>query len=94
MHHTKFPFIRPRGFREDLFKSTNQKKTNCLWRPCLITDRDEMCNRYRGSALDSFCQDLIHLAKRFQRRRFKKLTYQNPELPLVGMFINGSAQNE
>jgi hypothetical protein len=48
------------------------RKKNCLWRPRLLTDRDEMCNPYRGPSIDVFCQDLIQLAKRFQRRRLKK----------------------
>jgi excinuclease UvrABC nuclease subunit len=79
---------------EKIFLNRPIRKTNCLWRPCLLADREEMCNRYRGSSIDAFYQDLIHLAKRFQRRRFKKMTNQNQELPLAVMFINGSEQNE
>jgi hypothetical protein len=26
---------------------------NCLWWPCLLTDRDEMSNLYRGHAIDA-----------------------------------------
>jgi hypothetical protein len=33
-------------------------------------DRDEMSNLYRGPSKDAPYQVLIHLAKRFQRRRF------------------------
>ena len=40
-----------------------------LWRPCLLTDRDEISNLYRGPSIDAS----YHLAKRFQRRRFKKI---------------------
>ena len=47
------------------------RKKNCLWRPRLLTDRDEMCKHYRGPSIDAFFQDLIQLAKRFQRRRLK-----------------------
>ena len=43
-----------------------------LWRSCLLTDRDEMSNIYRGPSIDAFYQVLVHLAKRFQRRRFIK----------------------
>ena len=37
----------------------------------------------------------VHLAKRFQRRRFfKKLTNQKQYLPMVAMFVNRSERNE
>jgi hypothetical protein len=29
------------------------KNKNCLWWPCLLTDRDEMCNLYRGPSIDA-----------------------------------------
>ena len=32
-------------------------------------DRDKMNNRYREPSIDAFYQVLVHLAKRFQRRR-------------------------
>ena len=35
-------------------------------------NRDEMSTLYRGPAIDAFYQYSLHLAKRFQRRRFKK----------------------
>jgi hypothetical protein len=46
------------------------RNKNGLWRPCLLTDRDEMSNLYRGPAIDASYQVSVHLAKRFQRRRF------------------------
>jgi hypothetical protein len=36
-------------------------------------DWDEMSNLYRGSFIDASYQVSVHLAKRFQRRRFKKI---------------------
>jgi hypothetical protein len=58
------------------FRNQPIRNKNCLWRPCLLTDRDEMSNLYRGSAIDASYQVSVHLAKRFQRRRLKceKLT--------------------
>jgi hypothetical protein len=47
-------------------------KKNGLWWPCLLTDRDEMSNLYRGHSIDASYQVSVHLAKRFQRR-FKKI---------------------
>jgi hypothetical protein len=37
-------------------------------------DRDETINLYRGPALDASYQVSVHLAKWFQRRRFKKIS--------------------
>ena len=47
------------------------KNKNCLWQPCLLTDRDEMSILYRGHSMDASYQVSVHLAKGFQRRRFK-----------------------
>jgi hypothetical protein len=51
--------------------SRNQpiRNKNCLWRPCLSTDRISMNNLYRGLSNDVSYQYSIHLAKRLQRRR-------------------------
>jgi hypothetical protein len=46
------------------WKCTNQNK-NWLWWPCLLTDRDEMSNLYRGPSIDASYQVSVHLAKRF-----------------------------
>ena len=42
----------------------------------MLTDRDEMCNLYRGPSIDASYQVLAQFAKQFQRRRLKceKLT--------------------
>jgi hypothetical protein len=61
-------------FRGEDFLERNQsiRNKNCLWRPCLLTDRDEISNVYRGPSIDASYQVSVHLAKRFQRRRFLK----------------------
>jgi hypothetical protein len=70
MHPTKFWFIWPSGFRgEDFFRNQPIRNKNCLWWPCLLTDRDEMSNRNRGLSIDASYQVSVHLAKWFQRRR-------------------------
>ena len=46
---------------------------NCLWLPCLLMDRDEMNNLYRGPSMDASYQVSIHLDQQFQRRRFLKI---------------------
>jgi hypothetical protein len=59
--------------RRRFFRNQPIRNKNCLWRPCLPTDRDEMNNRHRGPAIDASYQISVHLAERFQRRRFLKI---------------------
>ena len=46
------------------------RNNNCLWRPCLFTNWEEMSIIYRRPPIDASYQVSAHLAKRFQRRRF------------------------
>ena len=61
---------------EKIFRNRPIKNKNCLWRPCLLMDRDEMSTLYRGPPIDASYQVSVHMAERFQRRRLKceKLT--------------------
>jgi hypothetical protein len=59
--------------RRRFFRNQPIRNKNGLWRSCLLTDRDEMCNLYRGPAIDASYQVSVHLAKRFQMRRFLKI---------------------
>jgi hypothetical protein len=71
---TKCQFIWESGFRgEDFFRNQPIRNKNGLWWPCLSMDRDEMSNLYRGPSIDASYQVSVHLAKRFQRRRFLKI---------------------
>jgi hypothetical protein len=54
--------------RKKIFTNRPTKDKNCLWQPCLPTDRDEMKNR--GPYADASYQVLFHLAKRFQKKSF------------------------
>jgi hypothetical protein len=62
--------------RRRFFRNQPIRNKNGLWWPCLLTDRDEMSNLYRGPSIDAFYQVSVHLAEGFQRRRLKceKLT--------------------
>jgi hypothetical protein len=91
---TKFRFIWPSVSEEKIFFNRPIRNKNCLWWPCLLTDRNEMSNHYRGPFIDASYQVLVHLAKPFQRRRFLKLANQKQELPVAAMFVNGSGQHE
>ena len=52
---------------EDFFRNRPIRDKNCLWRPCLLMDRDKMSTLYRGLSIDTSYQLSVYLAKRFQR---------------------------
>jgi len=56
--------------RRRFFRNQPISNKNCLWWTCLLTDRDEMNNLYRVPTIDATYQVSVHLAKRFQRRRY------------------------
>jgi hypothetical protein len=56
--------------RRRFFRNPPIRNKNCLWWPYLLTDRDKMSSLYRGLSIDASYQVSVHLAKRFQRRRF------------------------
>jgi hypothetical protein len=45
---------------EEMFKNRPITKKNRLWRPCLLTDRNEITNRYRGTSIDASYQVSVH----------------------------------
>ena len=49
------------------------RDNNCLWQPCLLTDRDEISILYRGPSIDASYQVMVQLAKQFQGRRFLEI---------------------
>jgi hypothetical protein len=58
---------------EDFLRNEPIRNKNFLWQPCLLTDRDEMSNLYRGPSIDASYQVPLYLAKRF-RRIFLKIS--------------------
>ena len=72
---TKLQFIWLSSFRGEDFLEIDQSeiRKNCLWRPCLLMDWGEMSSLYRRPSIDASYQVSIHLAKRFQRRRFLEI---------------------
>ena len=58
---------------EKIFKNRPTRNKNCLWQPCLLTDRDEISILYRTPSIDASYQVSVHLAKRFQRRNFLEI---------------------
>jgi hypothetical protein len=61
------------------------RNKNCLWRPCLLMDRDKMTNLYKGPSIDASYQVSVHLAEGFQRRlKCEKLTDDRRRTPSDG----------
>ena len=65
---------------------------NCLWRKCLLTDRNKISNLYKGPSKDASYQILIYLAMQAvsEETIFQKSTNKKQELPVVAMIVNGS----
>jgi hypothetical protein len=77
------------------FRNLPIRNKNCLWRQCLLTDWDEMCNFHRGHSIDASYQVSIYLAKQFQRRCFRNQPIRNKNcMYVVAMFVNESGRNE
>ena len=74
-YHISF-HLAQRFQRTSFFTNRPIRNKNCLMRPCLLMDRDEMSILYRGPSIDASYQVSVHLAKWLQRRRLKceKLT--------------------
>ena len=71
---TKFHIIWPSGFRGKAVLEIDQ----------LLIDRDEMSNLYRGPPIDASYQVSVHLAKRFQRRRFLEIDQSETRIACGG----------
>jgi hypothetical protein len=76
------------------FKIEPIRNKNCLWWPCLLSNRDEMSNLYREPSIYASYQVSVLLAKQFRRRRLKKNWPIRNKNCVVAMFINRSRQNE
>jgi hypothetical protein len=70
--------------RRRLFRNQPIRNKNCLWWPCLLTDRDGMSNLYRGPSIDASYQVSDHLDKRFQRRRFLEIDQSETRIACSG----------
>ena len=70
MLHTSFGSFDKAVSDEKIFRNRPIRNKNCLRRPYLFMERDEMSNLQRGPPIDASYKVSVHLAKRFQRRRF------------------------
>jgi hypothetical protein len=69
---------------EKNFKNQPIRNKNHLWQPCLLMDREEMSILYRGLPIDATYQVSVHLAKRFQRRRFLEIDQSETRIACGG----------
>ena len=53
-----------------------------LW--FLLTDQNKMINHYKGPSIHASYQLSVHLAKRFQRRRFLKIDQSETRIAYGG----------
>jgi hypothetical protein len=81
--------------RRRFFRNQPIRNKNCLWWPCLLMDRDEMSNIYRGPSIDASYQVSNHLAEGFQRRiKCEKLTDDRRRTPSDGKSLRCLWQGE
>jgi hypothetical protein len=74
---------------EYFFRNRPIRNKNCLWQPCLLTNRDEISSLYRGPSIDVSYQVSVHLSEGFQRRRlWIELQINMPLKPLSQMNWN------
>jgi hypothetical protein len=57
---------------------------SCFWLVCLLTDREEITNRYRRPYIDASYQVSAHLDEQFQRRRFLKIDQSETRIACGG----------
>ena len=58
-------------FQRRLFYKWPIRNKNCLWRPCLLIEREEMSNLHRGPSIDASDQVSIELDEGLQRKILK-----------------------
>ena len=63
--------------RRRFFRNQPIRNKNCIWRPCLLTNRNLMSNLYKVPYRDASYHVLVHLAKRLQRRIFRNQPIRN-----------------
>jgi hypothetical protein len=80
-------------FQRRRYLEFNQPEKNCLWQPCLLTDRDEISNLYRGPTIDVSYKVSIQLAKQFQGRRFLEIDQSETRIACGSVFANESERN-
>ena len=82
----RFILFSQEASEEKLFQNRPIRNKNCLWQPYLLMDQDKMSNLYRRPSIDASYQVLVHLVKRFQRRRLLKIGQSETRIACGGHF--------
>jgi hypothetical protein len=67
-----------------IFRNRPTRNKNCLWQPCLLTDRDIITNLYNVPSIYVSYKVSVHLAKRFQRRKFLEIDQSEKRIACGG----------
>ena len=81
--------------RRRFFRNRPIRNKNCMWWPCLLTDRDEMSNLHRGHSIDNSYQVLVvamFVNRSGQNEQSSKRTFHRCFQPSFGSF--GQAVSE
>ena len=70
--------------RRIIFRNQPIRNKNCLWRPCLLTDQDEISNFFREPYIDASYQISVQLARQFQGRRFLEIDQSDTRIACGG----------
>ena len=68
------------------------RNKNYPWRPCLLTDCDEMRKLYKGPYIDAPCKILIQAV--LEEKNFSISVNQKKRIACRSMFVYGSERNE
>jgi hypothetical protein len=73
---------------EKIFKNLPIRNKNCLWRPCLLMNQDEMSNRNRGLSIHVLPTKFRFIwPNGFKEEESKKSANQKQESPVVTIFV-------
>ena len=79
---------------EEIFRNRPIRNKNCLWRPCLLMDRDEISNLTEDLPQMLPTKFWFIWPNGFRGEEFKKSANQKQESSVVAMFVNGLGRNE
>jgi hypothetical protein len=61
--------------RRRFFRNRPKRNKNCMWWPCLLTDRNEMSNLHRGHSIDASYHNQVSVVAMFANRSGRNEQY-------------------
>ena len=71
-------------YNGEIKKNEQIRNKNCLWRPCLLTDRNEMSNLYRAPSIDASYQVSVHFGREVSEEKIKMWKVNGQRMPSDG----------